>query len=59
VAGVAVGVTVIVGLVALTLTTGEKKIEQTITRHYDAEDAQFGRAMSVLLGPTTIEGNRF
>jgi cardiolipin synthase len=59
VAGIAVGVTVIVGLVALMLTTGEKKIEQTIARHYDAEDAQFGRAMGVLLGPTSIAGNRF
>jgi cardiolipin synthase len=59
VAAVAVGVTVIVGLVALMLTTGEKKIEQTMARHYDAEDAQFGRAMGVLLGPTNIEGNRF
>lgn len=58
-AGVAVGVTVIIGLVALMLTTGEKKIEQTIARHYDAEDAQFGRAMGVLLGPTSIAGNRF
>jgi cardiolipin synthase len=59
VAGLAVGVTVIVGLLALMLTTGEKKIEQTIARHYDAEDAQFGRAMGVLLGPTNIAGNRF
>jgi cardiolipin synthase len=59
VAGGAVGVTVLIGLVALLLTTGEKKIEQTIARHYDAEDAQFGRAMGVLLGPTSIPGNRF
>ena len=57
-AGIAVGVTVIVGLVALMLKSEERKIKQTIARHYDVGDAQFGRAMGVLLGPANIEGNR-
>lgn len=56
---IALGVTVAVGLVALMLTTGEKKIEQTIARLYDADDPQFNRAMGVLLGSASIEGNRF
>lgn len=56
-AGIAIGVTVIVGLFALMLKTGEKQIEHSIARHFDAEDAQFGRAMGVLLGPTNLEGN--
>jgi hypothetical protein len=34
------GVTAAVALVALMLTTGEKKIEQTIARLYDADDLQ-------------------
>ena len=58
-AAIAVGVTLAVGLVALMLKTGEKKIEQTIARLYDAKDDQFGRAMGVLLGPPNIAGNRF
>ena len=59
VAAIAVGVTLAVGLVALMFKTGEKKIEQTIARLYDAKDDQFGRAMGVLLGPPNIAGNRF
>jgi cardiolipin synthase len=59
VAAIAVGVTLAVGLVALMFKTGEKKIEQTIARLYDAKDGQFGRAMGVLLGPPNIAGNRF
>ncbi|MET0683484.1 MAG: cardiolipin synthase, partial [Casimicrobiaceae bacterium] len=55
----AVGVTLAVGLVALMFKTGEKKIEQSIARLYDAKDDQFGRAMGVLLGPPNIAGNRF
>ncbi len=58
-AAIAVGVTLAVGLVALMFKTGEKKIEQTIARLYDAKDDQFGRAMGVLLGPPNIAGNRF
>ena len=53
-AAIAVGVTLAVGLVALMFKTGEKKIEQTIARLYDAKDDQFGRAMGVLLGPPNI-----
>ena len=56
---IAVGATIAAGLVALNLRVGEKKIEQTIPRLYSTDDAQFGRAMGVLLGPPILEGNRF
>jgi cardiolipin synthase A/B len=59
VAVIAVGLTMATGLVALTLKSGEKKIEQAIARLYAADDPQFGRAMGVLLGPAILEGNRF
>jgi len=59
VAAIAVGATLAVGLVALMFKTGEKKIEHTIARLYDAKDDQFSRAMGVLLGPPNIAGNRF
>ena len=58
-AAIAVGATLAVGLVALMFKTGEKKIEHTIARLYDAKDDQFSRAMGVLLGPPNIAGNRF
>ena len=59
VAVVAVGVTLVAGLVALNLKRGEKRIEQTIPRLYDTADPQFSRAMGVLLGPPIVQGNRF
>jgi cardiolipin synthase len=59
VALVAVGVTLVAGLVALNLKRGEKRIEQTIPRLYDTADPQFSRATGVLLGPPIVQGNRF
>ncbi|NBY77838.1 cardiolipin synthase B, partial [Escherichia coli] len=43
--------------VALNLRSGEKKIDEQVERLYGVRDPQFGRAMSVLLGPPMIEGN--
>jgi cardiolipin synthase len=59
VAVIAVGLTVVVGLIALNFRTGEKQIEQTIARLYPTPDPQFTRAMGVLLGPPILDGNRF
>ena len=50
--------TIAVGVLALNLKVGKKEIEQTIPRLYSTEDAQFGRALGVLLGPAILEGNR-
>jgi cardiolipin synthase len=59
VALITVALTVVVGLIALNVRTGEKQIEQTIVRLYPASDPQFTRAMGVLLGPPILDGNRF
>ncbi len=59
VALIAVAATVIAGLVALNLRTGEKEIEHQIARLYATSDPQFERAMGVLLGPPIVGSNRF
>jgi cardiolipin synthase A/B len=43
---------------ALNLSSGERKIEQQLEPLYGTEDPQFRRAMSALLGPPIIDGNR-
>ena len=42
----------------MNLTTGEKQIERQLERRYATDDPQFARAMSVLLGPPILSGNR-
>ena len=59
VAAIAVVITVVAGLIALNLRTGEKEIEHQIARLYATSDPQFERAMGVLLGPPIVGGNRF
>ena len=59
VAAIAVAVTVVAGIVALNLRTGEKEIEHQILRLYSIDNPQFARAMGVLLGPPIDDGNRF
>lgn len=51
-------VTLVAVLLALNLGTGEKKVERQLRREYAAQDAQFRRAMGVLLGPSILEGNK-
>ena len=51
VAAITVALTLFAGLVALNFRTGEKQIEQKVARLYATQDAQFARAMGVLLGP--------
>ena len=50
---------VIATLLALNFSSGEKKIEEQIQRAYGLHDAQYQRALGVLLGPPILEGNRF
>jgi cardiolipin synthase len=59
VAAIAIGVTLITGLLALNFQTGEKEIDHEVVRLYGTHDPQFARAMSVLLGPPIDDGNRF
>lgn len=51
--------TLVATLLVLNFTSGEKKIEQHIQRGYSLADPQFKRAMSVLLGPQVVDGNRY
>jgi cardiolipin synthase len=51
-------VTLLAGFLLLNFLPGEKKIEQQLVRKYDIEDPQFRRSMSVLLGPSIVEGNK-
>ncbi len=51
--------TLFIVLAVVNLDSGEKKIEQSVTRLYAAGDPAFARAMGVLLGPGILQGNRF
>lgn len=50
--------TVAVVLLAVNVSSGEKKITERIGHEYGVADVQFQRSMSVLLGPPLIDGNR-
>ena len=50
---------VVLTLIVLNLTVGEKKIERQLTRHYGSGDPQFQYEMGTLLGPPIIDGNRY
>jgi cardiolipin synthase len=54
----AVIATVIVTILVLNFSTGEKKIEKRITPLYAVGDPQFTRSMGSLLGPAILDGNR-
>lgn len=49
--------TVVLGLVALNFTAGEKKVQQQLPRLYATSDPQFQRALGSLLGPPLVDGN--
>ena len=51
--------TLVVVVIALNFTTGEKKIEHRVARLYAVADPAFARSMGVLLGPAILPGNRF
>lgn len=50
--------TIVVVLVLLNLTSGEKKVEHEISHLYPAGSPQFVRSMGTLLGPAILTGNR-
>ena len=51
-------VATLVGVVLfLNFSSGEKKIEQKLSRLYATEDPQFRRSLSALLGPQVLDGN--
>jgi cardiolipin synthase len=50
--------TVVITVLALNFTTGEKKIDQPIRPLYAVSDPQFLRSMGTLLGPPLQDGNQ-
>ena len=52
------GATLAVTLIALNVLGGEKRIETTLPRLYETDDAEFRRALGSLLGPQLVGGNR-
>jgi len=52
-------VTLVVALVAVNASSGEKKIQQRIEHLYGVEDPEFLHVMGVLLGPPVVAGNRY
>jgi len=55
---IAVAVTLLVVVVAMNLSTPEKKVERRIPHRFAVDDPLFRREMSVLLGPAITAGNR-
>lgn len=53
-----VAATLLVVLLALNLTLGDKKVHEDIPRLYSVADPQFERTMGVLMGPAILGGNR-
>ena len=51
-------VTTVLGLIAVNLTIGEKKVTRSIDRLYTIEDDEFQRTMGLMMGPAVIGGNR-
>jgi cardiolipin synthase len=54
----AVVITLVITLVLINLIGGEKRIEKTLPRLYETDDAEFRRSLGSLLGPQLLEGNR-
>ena len=53
-----IAMTIVVILLVLNLSSGEKKIKHEIQALYAVEDPQFLRSMGSLLGPAILPGNR-
>jgi cardiolipin synthase len=51
-------VTVIVTLLVVNFSTGEKQITHELPRLYSVADPQFQRSMGIMLGPQIVEGNK-
>lgn len=55
---IAVGVTALAVVLALTVTSRQLSVEHRLRHEYGSEDPQFPRAMGSLLGPALLGGNR-
>jgi cardiolipin synthase len=50
--------TLLIGLLVINFSVGEKKVETDIAHQYTVDDPQFLRSMGLLLGPSILEGNQ-
>ena len=50
--------TLLVTLLVVNFSSGEKQIKQEIPRLYAASDPQFQRSMGIMLGPQIVDGNK-
>jgi cardiolipin synthase len=50
--------TLLLTVVAMNFARSEKKIERKIEHRYPVADPQFAREMSVMMGPSIVQGNR-
>ncbi|RYY82696.1 MAG: cardiolipin synthase B, partial [Comamonadaceae bacterium] len=48
----------VVAMLYLNLSSGEKRVTQEIPHLYPVDDPQFFRALGMLLGPDIVEGNQ-
>ncbi|MBI5279683.1 MAG: cardiolipin synthase B [Burkholderiales bacterium] len=48
----------LLGLLVVNFTVGEKKVERDIPHLYGAEEPQFLRSMGLLVGPSILDGNK-
>jgi cardiolipin synthase A/B len=53
----AAALTLLATLLYINLAGGEERIQQTLPRLYDSDDAELRRALGALLGPPLVEGN--
>ncbi|TFY98773.1 phospholipase D-like domain-containing protein [Ramlibacter rhizophilus] len=51
-------VTILIALVVVNLSVGERRVEQEVEHLYSLDDPQFFRSMGLLLGPEITHGNR-
>jgi len=51
-------VAVVVTVLAMNFTTGEKEIQRSLEHRYAVDDPQFVRELGILLGPAIVGGNR-
>src|SRR4051812_3092550 len=54
----AVALALVVAIVYVNLSAGERRVSHAIEHRYPVDDPQFFRAMGMLLGPDIVQGNR-
>jgi len=58
IAVISIAATIAIVLIVVNFMTGEKRIEQRLSRMYDLDSPQYALELSNLLGPPLVDGNR-